>query len=101
MVVQAASKCLFAINEQYNIPSTLPPSMSAKFRIGSSIATACQVGKFIIYIVELFLKLFLAKIIMFRILNSDDMYVIRNLVSKVKLATKHFCMQTSMNLERQ
>jgi len=42
LVVQAASKCLFTISEQYNIPSALPPSMSAKFRIGSSLAAACQ-----------------------------------------------------------
>lgn len=43
MIVQAASKCLDHISEQYNIPSVLPPSMSARFRIGSSLAAACQV----------------------------------------------------------
>ncbi|XP_057312533.1 coiled-coil domain-containing protein 22 homolog isoform X2 [Hydractinia symbiolongicarpus] len=42
MIVQAASKCLDHISEQYNIPSVLPPSMSARFRIGSSLAAACQ-----------------------------------------------------------
>lgn len=44
MIVQAASKCLFTIDEQYNISPTLPASMSAKFRIGSSLASACKVS---------------------------------------------------------
>ncbi|XP_012557176.2 coiled-coil domain-containing protein 22 homolog isoform X1 [Hydra vulgaris] len=42
LVIQASVKCLQAINSQCNISSVFPENMSARFRIGTSIATACQ-----------------------------------------------------------
>ena len=43
MVIEATSKCLHMINEDINLPTSLPGSMSARFRIGASLAAACQV----------------------------------------------------------
>ncbi|XP_031555809.1 coiled-coil domain-containing protein 22 homolog [Actinia tenebrosa] len=42
VIVQAVSKCLHVINEELQIPSNLPASMSARFRIGTTMATALQ-----------------------------------------------------------
>eukprot|EP00794_Sanderia_malayensis_P006860 gene6860-7632_t len=42
MVIEATSKCLHFINEDLNFPTTLPGSMSSRFRIGASLAAACQ-----------------------------------------------------------
>ncbi|KXJ28410.1 Coiled-coil domain-containing protein 22-like [Exaiptasia diaphana] len=42
LIIQGASKCFSVINEEIQIPSTLPASMSAKFRIGTTLATAMQ-----------------------------------------------------------
>ena len=44
MVIEAASKCLHLINEDINLPTSLPESMSTRFRIGASLAAACQVN---------------------------------------------------------
>lgn len=43
MIVAATSKCLRLIKEDLQIPSVLPASMSSKFRLGTTLATACQV----------------------------------------------------------
>ncbi|XP_001639122.2 coiled-coil domain-containing protein 22 homolog [Nematostella vectensis] len=42
VIVQASSKCLHVINEDIDIPSNLPSSMSAKFRVGTMLAAALQ-----------------------------------------------------------
>ncbi|KAK7789358.1 hypothetical protein R5R35_010313 [Gryllus longicercus] len=41
LVVQAAVKCLDIIQPQLGLPHSLPPSMSARFRLGASLAQAC------------------------------------------------------------
>ena len=43
MVVEAAAKCLLRINDQLEIPTVLPQSMSTRFRVGSTLAQACKV----------------------------------------------------------
>lgn len=43
MIVAATSKCLHMIKEDLQIPSVLPASMSSKFRLGTTLANACQV----------------------------------------------------------
>ena len=43
MIVAATSKCLRLIKDDLQIPSVLPASMSSKFRLGTTLATACQV----------------------------------------------------------
>ena len=43
MIVAATSKCLWLIKDDLQIPSVLPASMSSKFRLGTTLATACQV----------------------------------------------------------
>ncbi|KAJ1530454.1 hypothetical protein ONE63_005357 [Megalurothrips usitatus] len=42
LVVEAASRCVEAIQPGSGIPTSLPPSMSMRFRIGASIAQACM-----------------------------------------------------------
>ncbi|KAM7444037.1 Coiled-coil domain-containing protein 22 [Porites harrisoni] len=42
MIVGATSKCLRMIKDDLQIPSVLPASMSSKFRLGTTLATACQ-----------------------------------------------------------
>jgi len=42
MVVAATARCLLTINEQLDISAVLPQSMSARFRVGSALATSCQ-----------------------------------------------------------
>jgi len=42
MIVAATSKCLRMIKDDLQIPSVLPASMSSKFRLGTTLATACQ-----------------------------------------------------------
>ena len=43
LVIEAASKCLHLITGDTSLPTSLPGSMSARFRLGASLATACQV----------------------------------------------------------
>ena len=43
MVVESAAKCLLKINDQLDIPTVLPQSMSTRFRVGATLATACKV----------------------------------------------------------
>lgn len=43
MIVAATSKCLRLIKDDLQIPSVLPASMSSKFRLGTTLANACQV----------------------------------------------------------
>ena len=45
MIVAATSKCLRMIKDDLQIPSVLPASMSSKFRLGTTLATACQVSQ--------------------------------------------------------
>ncbi|KAJ7376864.1 Coiled-coil domain-containing protein 22 [Desmophyllum pertusum] len=42
MIVTATSKCLRMIKDDLQIPSVLPASMSSKFRLGTTLANACQ-----------------------------------------------------------
>lgn len=42
MVVHSVSKCLSTINDQLNVQSVLPESMSARFRVGSTLASSCK-----------------------------------------------------------
>ena len=44
IIVEATGRCLRIINDDSNIPVKLPPSMSARFRIGTSVATAVKVS---------------------------------------------------------
>lgn len=44
LVVEAASRCVEAIQPGSGIPTSLPPSMSMRFKIGAAIAQACMVG---------------------------------------------------------
>lgn len=46
MVVESAAKCLLKINDQLDIPTVLPQSMSTRFRVGATLATACKVRFF-------------------------------------------------------
>ncbi|KAE8750456.1 hypothetical protein FOCC_FOCC002750 [Frankliniella occidentalis] len=41
LVVEAAARCIEAIQPGSGIPTSLPPSMSMRFRIGAAIAQAC------------------------------------------------------------
>lgn len=41
-VIEAASMCLHVINDSNQFSRTLPPSMSARFRLGTGLAHACQ-----------------------------------------------------------
>ncbi|XP_070553275.1 coiled-coil domain-containing protein 22 homolog [Ptychodera flava] len=41
LIVEAAAKCLRVITERTDISPTLPPGMSAKFRVGTALANAC------------------------------------------------------------
>ena len=43
LVVEAAVRCLDVIQPGLGLPHSLPDSMSARFRVGASIAQACQV----------------------------------------------------------
>ncbi|XP_074619647.1 coiled-coil domain-containing protein 22 homolog [Acropora palmata] len=42
LIVSATSKCLRMIKEDLQIPSVLPASMSSRFRLGTTLATACR-----------------------------------------------------------
>ena len=46
MVVESAAKCLLKINDQLDIPTVLPQSMSTRFRVGATLAAACKVRFF-------------------------------------------------------
>lgn len=41
MVIESAVRCLDVIQPGLGLPHTLPPNMSARFRLGASIAQAC------------------------------------------------------------
>ena len=43
MMVEACVRCLRAINSDFSSPVNLPEAMSAKYRMCSSLASACQV----------------------------------------------------------
>lgn len=43
IVVSAASRCLKTINDEIDLPKKLPSNMSARFRVGTSLADACKV----------------------------------------------------------
>ena len=42
-MIEATSTCLRVINDANQFSRTLPPSMSARFRLGTGLAQACQV----------------------------------------------------------
>ncbi|XP_047110934.1 coiled-coil domain-containing protein 22 homolog isoform X1 [Schistocerca piceifrons] len=42
MVIEAAVRCLDVIQPGLGLPHSLPPNMSARFRVGASIAQACM-----------------------------------------------------------
>jgi hypothetical protein len=42
-VIEATSMCLRVINDANQFSMTLPPGMSARFRLGTGLAQACQV----------------------------------------------------------
>jgi len=44
MVVEATSRCVEAIQPGSDLPSRLPPSMSARIQIGTNIAQCCTVS---------------------------------------------------------
>ena len=44
LIVEAAATCLQIINNEVDIPHKLPPSMSARFRVGTKLATVIQVS---------------------------------------------------------
>lgn len=44
MVIESAVRCLDVIQPGLGLPHTLPPNMSARFRLGASIAQACAVS---------------------------------------------------------
>lgn len=43
LVIEAAVRCLDVIHPGLGLPHSLPDSMSARFRVGASIAQACKV----------------------------------------------------------
>ena len=43
-IVASVVRCLKTINSDVELPNTLPGAMSAKFRIGTSLASHIQVG---------------------------------------------------------
>lgn len=43
MIVDGTAKCLHLINDEIQVPSAVPASMSARFRLGTTLASACQV----------------------------------------------------------
>lgn len=45
LIVEAVVKCIQVINPGVGntLPTSLPPGMSARFRVGMSLAQACQV----------------------------------------------------------
>lgn len=46
LMVEAVVRCIRAIDPSLGatLPTSLPPGMSARFRVGMSLAQACQVG---------------------------------------------------------
>ncbi|XP_059474535.1 coiled-coil domain-containing protein 22 homolog [Neocloeon triangulifer] len=42
LVVEATARCLKSINPEVDAPLSMPPSMSVRFRIGATLAQACQ-----------------------------------------------------------
>lgn len=47
LVVEAAVKCLRVIQPSLSLPHSLPPSMSARYKIGADIAEACIVSTYL------------------------------------------------------
>jgi hypothetical protein len=43
LIIEAAVRCLDVIQPGLGLPHFLPDSMSARFRVGASIAQACKV----------------------------------------------------------
>jgi hypothetical protein len=43
LVIEAAVRCLDVIHPGLGLPHSLPDSMSARFRVGASVAQACKV----------------------------------------------------------
>ena len=43
LIIQATVKCLKIIDDSTNLPQSLPPGMSARFRLGTDLANACSV----------------------------------------------------------
>lgn len=43
LIVAATLQCIKVINGDTDLPSTLPPGMSARFRMGASLANSVQV----------------------------------------------------------
>jgi len=43
LTVEAVARCIKTINANSDVPHKLPPSMSARFQIGSKLANALQV----------------------------------------------------------
>ena len=43
LIVEAAARCVRVVNSELDVPSKLPPSMSARFRVGTALATGIQV----------------------------------------------------------
>lgn len=50
MVVEAAARCLNVIQPGLNIPPKLPPSMSARYKLGTLIAEACIVSISVVHV---------------------------------------------------
>lgn len=46
LIVEAVVRCVRVIHPSVGatLPTSLPPAMSARFRVGMSLAQACQVG---------------------------------------------------------
>lgn len=43
LVVEGIALCLKALNNDLDVPSKLPPSMTARFKVGTTLAQAVQV----------------------------------------------------------
>ena len=46
LIVSATVRCLKIINSSLQLPNSLPPGMSARFRVGTSLANALTVSTF-------------------------------------------------------
>eukprot|EP00045_Choanoeca_perplexa_P008979 m.84939 g.84939 ORF g.84939 m.84939 type:complete len:88 (+) comp14700_c0_seq16:112-375(+) len=44
--VEGCARCINAINQDDALPLSLPPGMSARFKVGTEIANACQVPNY-------------------------------------------------------
>ena len=78
-MVEACVRCLRAINSDFSSPVNLPEAMSAKYRMCSSLANACQVTQVTILMVG----------------HLNVLFCHRHLVIKQKLGIKLFFILTS------